>query len=86
MGLKKSLREVLLQHPELFDMVQLLTSGDDLVASEETVGDQTLVTICREGKPKKKKPNELVFTKSADGYLLRVTPPPSSEKKPDAAA
>ncbi|MDO8329823.1 MAG: hypothetical protein Q7T36_05060 [Fluviicoccus sp.] len=86
MGLKKSLREVLLQHPELFDMVQLLTSGDDLVASEETTGDQTLVTISRDGKPKKKKRNELVFAKSADGYLLRATPPSSPEKKPDDAA
>lgn len=85
MGLKKSLREVLLQHPELFDMVQLLTSGDDLVASEETTGDQTLVTISRDGKPKKKKRNELVFAKSADGYLLRATPS-SPEKKPDDAA
>ncbi|HEX5359479.1 MAG TPA: hypothetical protein VFW49_00020 [Fluviicoccus sp.] len=82
MGKKKSLREVLHQHPELFDMVQLLTSGDDMVASEEQAGDQRVVTLSRDGKPKKKKCNELVFIKTAEGYLLRSPAP--AEAEPDA--
>jgi hypothetical protein len=82
MGKKKSLREVLHQHPELFDMVQLLTSGDDMLASEEQAGDQLVVTLSRDGKPKKKKCNELVFVKTAEGYLLRSPAPADAE--PDA--
>ncbi|RZU47695.1 hypothetical protein EV700_0662 [Fluviicoccus keumensis] len=82
MGKKKSLREVLHQHPELFDMVQLLTSGDDMVASEEYVSDELVITLARDGKPKKKKCNELVFVKTAEGYLLRS--PLQAEAEPDA--
>ncbi len=81
MGKKKSLREVLLRHPELFDLVQLLTDGDDLMADEGQSGDALLITISRDGKHKKKKCNEISFIKVEGGYLLRsaVTAPDTTE-------
>ncbi len=79
MGKKKSLREILLRHPELFDLVQLLTDGDDLMADEDT--DSNQITISRDGKHKKKKCNEVRFVRVDGGYLLQ-----SPSTAPDAFA
>lgn len=77
MGKKKSLREVLLRHPELFDLVQLLTDGDDLMADEDKDGETTThITISRDGKHKKKKCNEVTFVRVQDGYLIRTQSSP----------
>lgn len=79
MGKKKSLREILLRHPELFDLIQLLTDGDDLMADEDT--DSNQITISRDGKHKKKKCNEVRFVRVDGGYLLQ-----SPSTAPETAA
>jgi hypothetical protein len=69
MGAKKTLREVLCKHPDLFDLVIMLAEKDDIVASEEKVDDQTQVVLGRAGKKKKK---QFIFTKTKEGYNFSV--------------
>lgn len=69
MGAKKTLREVLCKHPDLFDLVIMLAEKDDIVASEDKVGDQKQVILGRAGKKKKK---QFIFTQTKDGYSFSV--------------
>lgn len=74
MGKKKTLREVLLRHPDLFDLVQALAKEDSLVAEENDDDGLVKVVLTREGKKKKK---EFHFTRTADGYLFRCQTDPA---------
>ncbi len=68
MGKKKTLREVLLRHPDLFDLAQALAKDDNLFAEETADDGITRIVLTREGKKKRK---EFHFTRTADGYLFR---------------
>ena len=54
MGMKKTLREVLHKHPDLFDLVIMLAEKDDIMASEDEENGVKQIVIGREGKKKKK--------------------------------
>ncbi len=69
MGAKKTLREVLCKHPDLFDLVIMLAEKDDIVASEDKVDDKKQVILSRSGKKKKK---QFIFTQTKDGYNFTV--------------
>lgn len=69
MGKKKTLREVLLRHPDLFDLVIMLAEKDDIMASEEEENGVKQIIIGREGKKKKKK---FIFTVTDSGYSFQA--------------
>lgn len=82
MGKKKTLREVLLRHPELFDLVQALSKDDSLVAEETESNGQPQVILTREGKKKIKA--TFTFTKTAEGYLFQTLASDAEEPATDA--
>jgi glyceraldehyde-3-phosphate dehydrogenase/erythrose-4-phosphate dehydrogenase len=69
MGMKKTLREVLHKHPDLFDLVIMLAEKDDVMASEEEENGVKQIIIGREGKKKKK---QFVFSVNDDGYSFKA--------------
>ena len=70
MSAKKTLREVLCKHPDLFDLVLMLAEKDDVVASEEKEDGKQQVILGRSGKKKKK---QFIFTQTKDGgYNFKV--------------
>lgn len=70
MSNKKTLREVLCKHPDLFDLVIMLAEKDDIVASDEKEDGKPQVILGRSGKKKKK---QFIFTQNKDGgYSFKV--------------
>ena len=70
MSNKKTVREVLCKHPDLFDLVIMLSEKDDIVASEEKEDGKQEVILGRPGKKKKK---QFIFTLNEDGdYVFKV--------------
>ena len=69
MSNKKTVREVLCKHPDLFDLVIMLSEKDDIVASEEKEDGKHQVILGRAGKKKKK---QFIFTQTKDGYTFKV--------------
>ena len=69
MSTKKTLREVLCKHPDLFDLVLMLAEKDGVVASEEKEDGKQQVILGRSGKKKKK---QFIFTQTKDGYSFKV--------------
>ena len=70
MSNKKTVREVLCKHPDLFDVVIMNSKKDDIVASEEKEDGKQEVILSRSGKKKKK---QFIFTLNEDGdYVFKV--------------
>ena len=70
MSNKKTVREVLCKHPDLFDLVIMLSEKDDIVASEEKEDGKQEVILSRSSKKKKK---QFIFTLNEDGdYVFKV--------------
>ncbi len=69
MSNKKTLREVLCKHPDLFDLVIMLAEKDDIMASDEKEDGKSQVILSRSSKKKKK---QFIFTQTKDGYTFKV--------------